>query len=80
MVVPNDAALLSGLNIETQLGSLIGLGSAVQNLTGQVITGSTGTLAPADVMGLTGVSATVFCRYFRSCRSSYGINWTISYS
>ena len=58
MVVPNDAALLSGLNIETQLGSLIGLGSAVQNLTGQAITGSTGTLAPADVMGLTGVSAT----------------------
>ena len=58
MVVPNDAALLSGLNIETQLGSLVGLGSAVQNLTGQAITGSTGTLAPADVMGLTGVSAT----------------------
>ena len=27
-------------------------------LTGQAITGSTGTLAPADVMGLTGVSAT----------------------
>ena len=58
VVVPNDAALLSGLNVETQLGSLIGLGSAVQNLTGQAITGSTGTLSPADVMGLTGVSAT----------------------
>ena len=58
MVVPNDAALLTGLKVETKLGTLVGLGSAVQNLTGQVITGSTGTLAPADVMGLTGVSAT----------------------
>jgi hypothetical protein len=58
VVVPNDAALLSGLNVETQLGSLVGLGSAVVTLTSQVITGSTGTLAPADVMGLTGISAT----------------------
>ena len=57
MVVPNDAAL-TGVQAETQLGSLLGLGSVVQNLTGQAITGSTGTLAPADVMGLTGVSAT----------------------
>ena len=58
MVVPNDAALLSGLNIETTLGSLVGLGSSVVTLTSQVLTGSTGSLTIADVMGLTGVSAT----------------------
>ena len=58
VTVPNDAAILSGLKIETTLGSLVGLGSAVETLTGQAVTTSTGALTPADVMGLTGVSAT----------------------
>ena len=44
MVVPNDAALLTGLNIETTLGSLVGLGSAVETLTGQASTASVGYL------------------------------------
>ena len=44
MVVPNDAALLTGLNIESQLGTLVGLGSSVQTLTSQVQLGSTGSL------------------------------------
>ena len=80
MVVPNDAALLSGLNIESTLGSLIGLGSSVVTLTGQASTGSTGSLTIADVMGLTGVSCYSFNRDCRSKRSGYGINWTIGYS
>jgi hypothetical protein len=58
VTVPNDAAILSGLNVETTLGSLVGLGSSVVTLSSQVVTGSTGSLAPADVMGLTGVSST----------------------
>ena len=37
---------------------MVGLGSAVATPPGIAITGSTGNLTPADVMGLTGVSAT----------------------
>jgi hypothetical protein len=58
VVVPNDAALLSGIQAEFTLGTLVGLGSAVQNLTGVSSTTSVGSLTVADVMGLTGVSAT----------------------
>ena len=56
--MPNDAAILTGLEVETKLGSLVGLGSSVITLTGQAATASTGSLTIADVMGLTGVSAT----------------------
>ena len=58
VVVPNDAAILTGVQAEFTLGSLIGLGSAVENLTGVSSTMSVGSITPADVMGLTGVSAT----------------------
>jgi len=56
--VPNDAAILTGQEIESQLGTLVGLGSSVVTLTGQAVTASTGSFTIADVMGLTGISAT----------------------
>ena len=40
------------------LDLLVGLGSAVADLTGQAVTGSVGSISPADTMGLTGVSFT----------------------
>ena len=58
VVVPNDAAILTGVQAEFSLGSLVGLGSAVAAPTGVSMTRSTGSLAPADVMGLTGLSTT----------------------
>ena len=57
VVVPNDAQTLSGQEAEFSLGTLVGTGSAVANLTGVSMTGSVGSLSPADVMGLTGISA-----------------------
>ena len=44
--------------MESGLGTLVGLGSAVAAPTGIAFTGSTGSLTPSDVMGLTGLSAT----------------------
>ena len=79
VVVPNDAAILSGLEIETKLGSLVGLGSSVVTLSSQVMNSSTGSLTPADVMGLTGVSATASVGTLDP-KDQVGINWTISYS
>jgi hypothetical protein len=58
VVVPNDAAILTGVQAEFSLGTLVGLGSAVAAPTGVSATMSTGSLAPADVMGLTGLSTT----------------------
>jgi hypothetical protein len=57
VVVPNNAAVLSGQQFESQLGSIVGLGGAVALPTGLSATTSVGTLDPNDMtLGLTGVS------------------------
>ena len=59
-IAPNNAALLSGLEAEFTQGSIIGLGGAVVNPTGQTVTSSVGVLDPNDMtLGLTGVSASL---------------------
>ena len=58
VVVPNEDVTLTGVSAEFNVGSLVGLGSAVGALSGQAMTSSVGSIDPADqVMGLTGVSA-----------------------
>ena len=57
-IAPNNAHTLSGQEASFSVGSLVGLGSAVADLTGQSMTGSVGSISPADTMGLTGISFT----------------------
>ena len=57
LTIPNATAQLDGLSIEAQEGSLVGLGGAVAQPTGQSATASVGALDPNDMtLGLTGVS------------------------
>ena len=44
--------------LHLSVGTLVGLGSSVADLTGVSMTGSVGSISPADTMGLTGVSFT----------------------
>ena len=56
-VAPNNAAVLSGVSAEFNLGTIIGLGGAVANLTGQSATASVGVLDPNDMtLGISGQS------------------------
>ena len=56
-VAPNNAVVLSGQSIEPQLGSIVGLGGAVAQPTGQSATASVGALDPNDMtLGLSGQS------------------------
>ena len=56
-VAPNNAAVLSGVSAEFNLGTIVGLGGAVANLTGLSATASVGTLDPNDMtLGLSGQS------------------------
>ena len=59
-IAPNNAAILSGLEAEFTQGSIVGLGGAVVNPTGQTVTSSVGAIDPNDMtLGLTGVSASL---------------------
>ena len=56
-VAPNNAAVLSGVQFESQLGSIVGLGGAVAQPTGLSATASVGTLDPNDMtLGISGQS------------------------
>ena len=57
-VVPNDTAILSGIEATFTQGSIIGLGGALIQPTAQTLTSSVGVLDPNDMtLGLTGISA-----------------------
>ena len=54
-VAPNNTAILSGVSAEFNLGSIVGLGGAVANLTGLSATASVGVLDPNDMtLGISG--------------------------
>ena len=56
-VAPNNTAIISGVSAEFNLGSIVGLGGAVANLTGQSATASVGALDPNDMtLGISGQS------------------------
>ena len=56
-VAPNNTAVISGVSAEFNLGSIVGLGGAVANLTGLSATASVGALDPNDMtLGISGVS------------------------
>ena len=57
-IAPNNAQTLDGQEASLSVGTLVGLGSSVADLTGVSMTGSVGSISPADTMGLTGVSFT----------------------
>ena len=56
VTIPNDVVFLSGQQAEFNLGSIIGLGGAVAQPTGQSATASVGSLAIEEGLGLTGQS------------------------
>ena len=56
-VAPNNAAILSGVSAEFNLGSIVGLGGAVAQPTGLSATASVGVLDPNDMtLGISGQS------------------------
>jgi hypothetical protein len=56
-VAPNNTAIISGVSAEFNLGSIVGLGGAVAQPTGQSATASVGVLDPNDMtLGISGQS------------------------
>ena len=58
VVIPNDVVQLSGLEITSSLGSIVGLGGALIQPSALTMTPSVGSLTIEEGLGLTGISAT----------------------